>query len=148
MARKASQKVSADIASNDVSASSPSAIVRKEPEDVSKPKMVHSEHYHTIYSNYSKVGITQWDFSVSFGQSLENKEGESLFEERVAIKFSPQYFKAMVLSLANAMERWEQTFGEIPSGLGQRPNTQGIDQAFDRLKGVLAGIDDKPKKAK
>ncbi|HQT65129.1 MAG: hypothetical protein B7Z75_09385 [Acidocella sp. 20-57-95] len=103
-------------------------------------KYTQSDTYRTVYSNHSKVGISQWDFTVMFGQAIE-KDGQNVIEESIAIKFSPQYFKTIVASLSGAVAQWEATFGEIQTGLGQSFNEQGMNAAFDNIKGVLGELD-------
>jgi hypothetical protein len=103
-----------------------------------------SENYRTIYSNYAKVGITQWDFTLIFGMNIE-KNAQNVYEEQVAIKFSPQYFKSLVGSLTESLRQWEQAFGEIQSGLGQSPNLQGMQKAFGDMKSALTDLEQRQK---
>lgn len=70
MARKSPQAVKADHASEQLTSDLPSptetsADATQVPGLVTK--MVHGNSYKTMYSNYSKVGISQRDLSITFG---------------------------------------------------------------------------------
>ncbi len=129
--------------------SAPSSPVVNPPPPSSAPqfaiKSVKTGDYHTIYSNFSKIGISQWDLSVIFGQIIESSESENVAEETICIKFSPQYFKVLAESLNTAISQWESLFGVIPLGLGQGGNAPGMAKAFDTLKGVLVAIEKQTK---
>ena len=106
-------------------------------------KVIQSDTYKTIYSNFSKVSVTQWDFAISFGQIVETKDAETVCEETISVRFSPQYFKAMIASLTGALQQWESTFGPLEAGLGQEGNAAGMAKVFDTLKDALGGINKK-----
>ncbi len=103
-------------------------------------KVTQSDTYETIYANHTKVSITQWDFAINFGQIVETKDAESVIKESISVRFSPQYFKAMTVSLAAALQQWESAFGPLEAGLGQKVNTAGMTNAFNALKDALGEI--------
>ncbi len=53
------------------------------------------------------------------------------------VKFSPQFFKTFVYSVATALQNWEATFGEIPLGLGANFKPGHMEGAFQALKDIL-----------
>lgn len=103
-------------------------------QDRTPPKIVKADSYHTIYANYSKVGISQWDISIIFGQTVDSENDATEIEELVSVRFSPQYFKAMANSLTAALRQWESLFGELQDGPGQSANIEGMEEAFARVK--------------
>jgi hypothetical protein len=116
---------------------------------VSKPSMVinlaKSDDHKTAYANHARIGVSQWDFTVIFGQAIENKEAQSIIEEYISIKFSPQYLKSFANTLMASVQQWEATFGEIHAGLGQGLNLQGMNAVFEGLKGILENAEQPPK---
>jgi hypothetical protein len=101
------------------------------------PQVMHSESYRNIYCNNIRIGISQWDLSIGVGQIMENKDGTSTIQEEAMVKFSPQFFKTFVYSVATALENWEATFGEISLGLGQTFKPGHMEDAFRALKDIL-----------
>lgn len=110
--------------------------------DGAPTKIVKADSYRTIYANYSKVGISQWDISIIFGQTLDSENDETAIEELVCVRFSPQYFKAMASSLTAALSQWESLFGELQNGPGQSPNLEGMEESFARLRDKINAIEE------
>jgi hypothetical protein len=106
-------------------------------------KIVKSEFHNEIYCNNVRIGITQWDFALQVGQTVDGEDGAAIVRQDVTVKFSPQFFKSLVGSMTATLKYWETTFGEIPMGLGQVANTDNLSEAFETLKGVLEASDKK-----
>ncbi|MBZ0170223.1 hypothetical protein MELA_00254 [Candidatus Methylomirabilis lanthanidiphila] len=67
------------------------------------------------YANYFKVGYNAFEFLLDFGQFYpEGKEARSY----TRIITSPIYAKALLETLRESIDRYEQTFGAIPKEEG------------------------------
>jgi hypothetical protein len=134
----ATPEVSADVSANkNIAEFIKSALV--------PPPITKSENYRTIYANHTKIGITQWDFTVTFGQTTENNEGKNIIEEVISIRFSPQYFKNFANTILASVQQWEATFGEIQIGLGQGANIAGMTAVFEGIKQILENAENQNK---
>ena len=110
------------------------------PVPVAAPlKQVQGTNYRSVYSNSIKIPISQWDIGLTFGQIMEIEGGGSAVQDEITIKMSPQYFKVFVDAMITSLAQWEKVFGEISTGLGQKANTQGLIDAFDKLQATLGG---------
>lgn len=125
---------------------SPTHISSADRREVAPPKIMKADSYSTIYANYTKVGISQWDMTIVFGQTVDSENDEANIEELISVKFSPQYFKAMANSLIVALNQWENIFGDLQDGPGQKPNIQGIEESFTRLKDKISEMEQLRKK--
>jgi hypothetical protein len=54
-----------------------------------------------------------FDVTVLFQKGGEIAPGQFALVDQVAVTFSPQHFKALVNSLAAALEAYENTFGKL-----------------------------------
>ena len=67
----------------------------------------------SVYSNHVELNISNWDFKFRFGEILD-QQGETIhITERVRVIMSPQHTKAFLLVLAQNVQKFEATFGEI-----------------------------------
>ena len=64
------------------------------------------------YANYFKVGHNAFEFVLDAGQLYD--DGETA-QPHTRIISSPIYAKALLETLRESIERYEQTFGVIPS---------------------------------
>jgi hypothetical protein len=103
-------------------------------------KTVKADDFKTSYANHTRMGITQWDLHLIFGQTTEDSAGGVVVKEDTLVRFSPQYFKVFVETMTKALQQWETVFGEIPPGLGQDFRPQGLTDAFGKLREVLEGL--------
>ena len=63
------------------------------------------------YANYFKVGHNAFEFVLDFGQYYP-ENGEAQFHTRIIS--NPVYTKALLQTLVESIEQYEQTFGAIP----------------------------------
>jgi len=62
------------------------------------------------YANYFKVGHNAFEFVLDFGQ-LYGESGNAKLHTRIVT--SPNYAKALLETLGESIERYEETFGVI-----------------------------------
>jgi hypothetical protein len=65
------------------------------------------------YANYFKVGHNAFEFLLDFGQYYRETQRAQLY---VRIITAPVYAKALMKTLGESIEQYEQTFGTIPEG--------------------------------
>ena len=65
------------------------------------------------YANCFKIGHNAFEFLLEFGQSYRDDDAER-FHTRIVT--SPAYVKTLLSILRGAVDRYEQSFGEIPQG--------------------------------
>jgi hypothetical protein len=70
------------------------------------------------YANCFLVGHNAYEFVLDFGQFYPER-GEPQFHTRIIT--NPGYAKALLETLLESIQRYEQTFGDIP----QEKNTNG-----------------------
>ena len=104
-------------------------------------KMVKSELHREIYCNHVRMGISQWDLGLLFGEQIEGDDGLAIVRQDIAVKFSPPFFKSLVESMVEALKQWEANFGKIPTGPGQSNNSQMMSGAFEALRSALEAKD-------
>lgn len=123
------------------SAEAPQSHAPASPQLPGSPQQIAStfqaDPFINTYCNHSKVGLSQWDFYITFGQIVETSEGTIAAKEEISIKFSPPYFKTLVGSMLEALQQWETTFGEIKQGLGQGYTPGRMTDAMERLRDML-----------
>jgi hypothetical protein len=68
------------------------------------------------YANYCKVGHNAFEFVLDFGQYYPDN-GEAQFHTRIIS--NPVYTKALLQTLGESIEQYEQTFGAIPREAGE-----------------------------
>jgi hypothetical protein len=103
-------------------------------------RTIRAGDFKVSYANHTRMGITQWDLHLIFGQTAEDSTGGVVVMEDTLVRFSPQYFKVFVETMTKALQQWETVFGEIPPGLGQDFRPQGLTDAFGKLREVLEGL--------
>jgi len=122
-------------------AESPQSHTHASPQPPGLPQQIGStfqaDSFINTYCNHSKVGLSQWDFYVTFGQIVETSAGAIAAREEISIKFSPPYFKTLVGSMLEALQQWETTFGEIKQGLGQGYTPGRMTEAMEKLREML-----------
>jgi len=146
MARRV-QKFSAVASGEGADAPTGSPNVGSKPIVEAITTVVQSEDFKNIYSNNVRIGISQWDLSITVGQIVEVQGGSSVVEEKVSVKFSPQYFKVLSSTLSAAIQQWEMIFGEIPQKFGQSAGSDNIVKALSGLKDLILSIDEKAKES-
>jgi hypothetical protein len=62
------------------------------------------------YANYFEVGHNAFEFLIDFGQLFTETEKAQLHTRIVT---SPRYARAFLDTLGEAIEQYEQTFGEV-----------------------------------
>ena len=141
------QKSSAVIPDKESDSSVENLSARSKPIAEAITTVIQSEDFKNIYSNNVRIGISQWDLSITIGQIVEVQGGLSVVEERVSAKFSPQYFKVLSSTLTTAIQQWEMIFGEIPQKFGQSAGSENIVKALSGLKDLIVSIDEKSKES-
>lgn len=95
------------------------------------PEEVRSETFHTIYSNASRVALSPWDLTLVFSTLGDGIAGESFrITSEVAVKMSPQQFKAFSHILPLIMEEWEGKFGEVAISQELKMNVTALHEAL------------------
>jgi Protein of unknown function (DUF3467) len=80
-------------------------------------RIIDNEKIDTYYSNCGLVHSTLYDFSFTFGRSfieLDKNKVTETFDKTIYL--SPQQAKSFLSALANQVESYENTFGEISLG--------------------------------
>lgn len=72
-----------------------------------------SADFRDIYTNSSRVGVTPWDFAITFALSKEIPGGTSINEDQATVRMSPQQFKIFTHALLSTVTVWEEVYGEI-----------------------------------
>ena len=85
------------------------------------------------YANYFKVGHNAFEFVLDAGQLYPESEEAELCTRIIT---SPIYAKALLETLRESIERYEQTFGVIPS---EDEKAVGIAGEKNSLKNLLGG---------
>jgi hypothetical protein len=81
----------------------------------SAPKIQLSQtaEYRESYSNSVQVRVSLWDFFLSFGTITQNAPDQVHIHNFQGIFLSPQQAKALANVLAQNVQQYESTFGEI-----------------------------------
>jgi len=74
------------------------------------------------YANYFKVGHNAVEFLLDFGQFYPEAEQARLHTRIIT---SPQYAMALLKTLREAIDRYEQSFGPISRVSEERPSRAG-----------------------
>jgi hypothetical protein len=73
-----------------------------------------SDKFITIYSNSANLGVTPWDFRLTFGELRpETNNKPPKIEQLVGVVMSPPHTKALLGVLANYVQEYEKNVGEI-----------------------------------
>jgi hypothetical protein len=62
------------------------------------------------YANYFEVGHNEWEFLLDFGQFYPENDGARVHTRIIT---GPTYAKALLRTLLDSLETYEQTFGAI-----------------------------------
>ena len=62
------------------------------------------------YANYFEVGHNEWEFLLDFGQFYPESDGARVHTRIIT---GPTYAKALLRTLLDSLETYEQTFGAI-----------------------------------
>jgi Protein of unknown function (DUF3467) len=65
------------------------------------------------YANYFKVGHNAFEFLLDFGQYYRERQRTQSYVRIITV---PIYAKALLKTLGQSIEQYEQTFGTIPEG--------------------------------
>ncbi len=86
-----------------------------------QPETTRSPAFISVYSNHSRMAMSPWDITVTFAVTQDLAIGKVTLEDQVALRLSPQHFKALCVSFAKTLKAWESRFGEvkIPPETGQ-----------------------------
>ena len=77
-------------------------------------RFVKAPTFNFCYANNAQVTVSNWDFSITFGEGIGTDEsGAAMIEQRVRVSMSPQHMKALVHILRNNLESYERMFGEV-----------------------------------
>ena len=71
------------------------------------------EGYRQIYANTLKAGHTQFDVTITFGQIVQQVDGDIARNDLVAIQLSPQHAKVFHKLLGRVVEGYEEQHGTI-----------------------------------
>lgn len=94
-----------------------------------------SPNFVSAYANQSRLGMTPWDITMIFSSTEDLGPGRVVSEDQVAVRVSPQHFKALCISLAAALSAYEQQFGELHIPAGSTPTAERMGAALsDVLK--------------
>ena len=105
-----------------------------------------SPEHKDVYSNNQRIAVSPSDITIVFSRLGEGGIVPAV-EDLVTVRLSPYQFKTFAGVLMNALEAWEETFGEIPSM--QAPMTvESLKAAMEAMKAQLTvGAEASPKPA-
>ncbi|MGB7284357.1 MAG: DUF3467 domain-containing protein [Candidatus Acidiferrum sp.] len=83
------------------------------PEDIRE--RTQSDRVPILYYNYVRVAASFFDIRLFLGQGNVTPKGEQTFEEQICVTCSPEFAKTLRDNLNNAVQKYEQMFGEIKS---------------------------------
>lgn len=75
--------------------------------------LLDGRHLQGWYANYFEVGHNQFEFVLDFGQCGPESEATHLHTRIIT---SPIYAKALLVTLRDSIDRYEQAFGSIELG--------------------------------
>ncbi len=78
-----------------------------------KIQLSNTAEYRESYSNSVQVRVSLWDFFLSFGTITQNAPDQVHINNFQGIFLSPQQAKALANVLAQNLQQYESTFGEI-----------------------------------
>lgn len=82
------------------------------PEEVSKRVKI-SEDFYTVYSNYSRVAMSEDECRFFFGEMYPTVTNELVITENFCIAMSPQRAKALLAALSQTIDGYEKLFSQI-----------------------------------
>jgi uncharacterized protein DUF3467 len=96
---------------------------------------VRSQDFRNYYVNNVKIVMTPNDFGLICGQ-IQPPEGgkETVVEEQLAVRLSPQSLKVLATSLLSALDGWERIFGKLPEPPAGVVNTKGMADTLSDLQ--------------
>ena len=78
-----------------------------------KIQLSNTADYRENYANSVQVRVSLWDFFLSFGTITQNAPDSVFINNYQGIFLSPQQAKALANVLAQNVQQYESTFGEI-----------------------------------
>jgi Protein of unknown function (DUF3467) len=83
------------------------------PHQAPKIQLSTSADYREAYSNSVQVRVSLWDFFLSFGTMAQSAADSVQIHNFQGVYLSPQQAKALANILAQNVQQYESTFGEI-----------------------------------
>jgi len=78
-----------------------------------KIQLSNTNDYREAYANSVQVRVSLWDFFLSFGTINQNAPDSVSIQNFQGVFLSPQQAKALANVLAQNVQQYESTFGEI-----------------------------------
>src|SRR5689334_21285137 len=75
--------------------------------------IIRGKDYRTVYSDTVRLGLSPWDFRLTFGVIVEPARQVPCTEDIITILMSPQHTKALTNILNEHLAKWEAVHGEI-----------------------------------
>jgi hypothetical protein len=75
--------------------------------------MEQSPDFKQVYCNHTRLGMTPYDLVLTCGHIAEKTPNDPIILEDVSIRFSPQTFKFLALTLSSVMAAWEAQWGPV-----------------------------------
>jgi hypothetical protein len=94
---------------------------------------VRNQEFRDIYSNNTRIGISPFDFSLTFSTIVEPTAGMTVIEDQVVVRMSAQQFKAFLDSASKTMTAWEEVFGSVQLTIPER-SVEQITAGIRKLK--------------
>lgn len=79
----------------------------------SNPVFISKENKFRVYSNHSGVATTNYDITLLFGEIDSASGSELTVLQHGSVTMSPHHAKAFSISFSNAIQQYEDRFGEI-----------------------------------
>ncbi len=107
------------------------------PVAAARLKSIRSEEFRDIYSNFSRLGVTPFDFSVTFSRLIEPTMGVNVIEDEVVVRMSAQQFKTFLESATKTLAAWEEAFGQIKLTVRPSHSSATIEDGIQKLKEMM-----------
>jgi len=96
--------------------------------------------FQELYANHVRVNLTPYDMAIVFGRIVEREGAVSAVDEQIAVRLSPQTFKAVTISLHKILAAYEAQFGVVSSSI------KNADEMLESLKSAITQATQVPKK--
>jgi hypothetical protein len=103
---------------------------------MSRSGSVRSVDFKDIYSNASRIGMSQSDFGITFSKIIEPTAGIAVVEDQAIVRMSANQFKIFVDHAVKTLAAWEDTFGDIKV-LGKLQDVEAIKERMRKLKQAI-----------
>jgi hypothetical protein len=84
------------------------------PQAVQPVGVTRSTDFKDVYANQSRLGVSPFDFTMTFGRIIDQSIGRTTVEDQAVIRMSPQQFKSFIDAANKTLSSWEEIFGIIP----------------------------------